>query len=96
MSSGKCFRPPHKGKKKIQQLLVSVCPWLFSDSSCPFFPSSENLLLNYEGNKKQVEKVVIMCILFEFLASFLELVPLSKSCVFFFVTCSWNMRRYNH
>lgn len=93
MSSGKCFRPPQKREKNPTIACFCVFLALFR---YPHDSSSENWLLHCEGRKKKTEKVVIMGILFEFLASFMVLVPLPKSFVSFLVTCSWYMRTSNH
>lgn len=96
MSSGKYFRPLKKGEKN------STAPWfcvflaLFRYPHAHYFPPLKTHFWTVEERKKKNVKKVIMGILLEFLISFLELVPLSKSCVSFLVTWSWCMRTCNH
>lgn len=78
MSSGKCFRPPQKrGKKNPSAACFCVFLALFRYLYAQFFPPLKTDFWTVK-EKTKVEKVFIMCILFEFLASFLKLVSLSN------------------
>lgn len=84
-----------KGGKKSNSCLFLCVPRSFPISLCPFFPSSENWLLDCEGENKSWKSChyVYSFWIFVFLS---EISAPFQSCVSFLVTCSWNMRTYNH